>query len=91
MTQFTEAAIRAVRGAKRSGWSMGALCSAMSTFTRDEIVEAIDATRRWPDNADALWHANRVLNFQASGEPLINGNPAHLIMRPWNDPVEAHA
>ncbi len=90
MPLFTEPAIRAIRGALRSKWSMKALCAAMCVYDRDEVVEAIDAVRRWPDNQDALWHVNRVLSFQAQGQPLINGNPAHLVMRDWRTAAEAH-
>lgn len=46
------------------------------TYTRDQIVEAIDALRRSFGDADeALQRTNTVFAAQAAGIQLINGKP----------------
>lgn len=73
MSAFTLASVTAIRGALRSRWTMRALCAALPTWTRDQIVEAIDATRRFQDDYEALIWANNVLEAQSLGKHLING------------------
>lgn len=50
-------------------------------YTRDQIVEAIDALKRHENNHDAQRHVNQVLAYQGSGVPLVNGRPADKVMR----------
>lgn len=75
-TMFTLDEIARLRLARRAGGRMTNICAAFGyVHTRDEIVEAIDAIRRFPSNQEALHHANAVLAYQDAGIPLINGRP----------------
>jgi len=51
---------------------------------RAEVVEAVDALRRYDDDAEALDHVNRVLDQQVDGVALINGWPAWEVLHGIN-------
>jgi hypothetical protein len=72
---FTVGEIESVRVARKRKWSMASICRLLPNHTRDEIVEAIDATVRHRSNFDAQRHVNFVLNCQSAGIPLVNGRP----------------
>lgn len=76
MRPFTISDIASVRWARKEHFPMVTLMMLMQGHTRDELVEAIDATRRHERNHDAADHENHVLSCQAAGIPLINGRPA---------------
>lgn len=52
------------------------ICQMFPAHPRAEIIEAIDAILRHPNNHDALRHVNRVLALQDAKVPLINGQQA---------------
>lgn len=73
MNPFSLAEITRLRGYRRLGWKMVTIVGALQRHTRDEVVEAIDATVRFQDDGEALLHVNRVLANQAWNIPLVNG------------------
>lgn len=73
---FTISEIESLRWARTRKFRMATILNLMPNHTRDELVEAIDATRRHERNHDAADHVNHVLSCQAAGIPLINGRPA---------------
>lgn len=78
---FTHGDISAIRAARKRGVRMAGLCALLARHTRDEIVEAIDATIRFQNDGEATSHVNRVLALQGSGVPLINGREAAFVTR----------
>lgn len=77
---FTHGQIAEIRSMRRQGMRMVAICRYFDrVHSRDEILEAIDATHRFESNTDARIRANYVLSLQASGVPLINGKEAHRV------------
>jgi hypothetical protein len=77
---FTIEEIADVRRLRRSGALMRIICERHDGHSRDEIVEAIDATIRCDTNHSATEHVNHVLEAQANGIPFINGREAILVM-----------
>lgn len=59
---------------------MEAICARFHNHTRDELVEAFDATVRHQHDGDAQVHVNRILALQAGGVPLINGKEATHVL-----------
>lgn len=47
-----------------------------SRHTRDEVIEAIWALRRYPDTYEAFQHLRDVMQLQAARVPLVNGREA---------------
>ena len=64
---------------RRSGTRMENLCNLFRhTYSRDMLVEAIDALRRHPrQHGEATQHVNRVLAAQQMGMQLVNGRIVH--------------
>lgn len=53
---------------------MALICARFEdTHTRDQVVEAIDATIRYQDDKAAAKHVNYVMRRQKAGFQLING------------------
>lgn len=82
MAAFTYGTLETVREALDQHWTMARICLHFAPrYTRDELVEAIDALRRHVVITHAQQRVNAILALQASGEPLINGNPAPSVAR----------
>ncbi len=75
MTAFTLGAIAGLRLMLSQKRRVDEICAIMDTYTRDQIVEAIDAIHRNPSNEQALAHVNTVLRYQAEGVAMVNGHP----------------
>lgn len=79
MKPFSPSEIARVRHLRKHRWPMRDIVARISAtgHTRNDIVEACDATIRFQDNEEATAWVNRVLAHQANGVPLINGHPVH--------------
>lgn len=85
MRPFSDSDIKSLREMLRSRADMKFICSMYPMNTRNEMVEAIDACRRFADDAEARAWVNQVLTYQWGDVPLINGRVAESVMRPWTD------
>lgn len=85
MTPFTFGEVGRIRIARRAGGRFSLVCAAFAAVhTREEIVEAWDATIRFERDYDALRWVNHVLAYQDAGLPLINGRPASTSSAAFN-------
>lgn len=86
MKAWTENALLWLRVNRAQGYPMSKLVDLNWPHTRDEVVEAIDALRRFgTDYKAALSYVIHVQSCQYRGVPLINGRIAESVMRPWTD------
>jgi hypothetical protein len=76
MTNFTHGEMTLLRKMRRQRTPVAAMCARLHNHTRDEIIEAIDASIRNQGDTEATAHVNRVLAYQDAGIPLINGKEA---------------
>ncbi|MBU0801678.1 MAG: hypothetical protein KKA05_11850 [Alphaproteobacteria bacterium] len=76
MKIVTQDNIRTVRRFRKARAKMWEICDRMTAegFSRDEVVEIIDATIRFQDDDDACLWATTVLLRQSGGLPMVNGN-----------------
>lgn len=82
MTAFSIGALQNIRTMLNEGRPMASICRVLEgIYTRDQIVEAIDALKRFPSVHDAQRRVNLVCTYQANGVPLINGRPAEDVVR----------
>ncbi len=73
---FMPSDITMVRRMRTSGSTMDSMCRALHRFfTRDQVLEAVWATYRYQNDDQACRHANRVIDCQSIGIPMINGIP----------------
>jgi hypothetical protein len=64
---------------------MSTICGLFrDVYTRDQLVEAIDALRRsYGDATLATQKVNDILARQSVGHPLINGKPQVAVAKNW--------
>lgn len=79
--QFTLGEIRQIRSSRRHHMRMRNICLDQPRHNRDEVVEAIDAIMRCPDDYDATRRVNRILRSQedyclCNGTPIANRGPS---------------
>lgn len=78
---FTVGQIADIRRLRRSGAFVASMLGFFPRHTRDEVIEAIDAIRRYPHNGEACDHVNFILAGQGAGVPFINGIEAWKVTR----------
>lgn len=76
---FTLANIADIRRLRRGGWRMSSICNLFHFHTREQLVEAMDATLRYQTDHAARDHVNFVLSCQRAGVPMINGKEAWTV------------
>lgn len=73
---FTHESLTRIRIHLNGAYRMARICALMGPwYTRDQIVEAIDALRRYENTYEALRFVNQVLAYQAMDIPMVNGRP----------------
>lgn len=81
MTFFTVGPIRSLRAFRAVKLPMRTLIVMFPQFTRDELVEGLDATVRCETDHSAMAWANHAISCRQAGIPLINGRPSDQVLK----------
>lgn len=84
---FSIATLKRLRQAQRQRWTMAGICRAFPLISRDQLVEGLDALRRFTNDDEAYAWLQRVLNCQMACTPLINGQPFTHVERDHRSPM----
>ena len=81
MTSVSLGAIASVRAMMQDRVPMASICALLNwAYTRDDLVEIIDACRRHETDHAAQRHVNLVLAWQQAGMSLVNGKPSSEVL-----------
>jgi len=80
--RFTQGEMSSLRALRQRGGRFSEAVALLWNHTRDELVEAWDASTREPTDTEATRRVNAVLMLQDEGVPLVNGKPLDHVVKP---------